>query len=113
MAAGKDLLGALLEAQNDMGEGLLVAEDGRVSHANEAFSSVSDYTMPELVALPALSELFVPEHRQTVVDLMRRHARGEAIADRRETAVFRKSGGRVGVEVVFKSLCGDDEPLPT
>jgi PAS domain S-box-containing protein len=111
VAAGKDLLGALLEAQNDMGEGLLVAEDGRVSHANEAFSSVSGYTMPELVALPALSELFVPEHRQTVVDLMRRHARGEAIADRRETAVLRKSGGRVDVEVVFKSLCGDDGPL--
>jgi PAS domain S-box-containing protein len=109
--ASGDLCKVLVEAQSDMGEGLLVLEDRRIRYANEAFCLITGRSAAELRALATLSELVVPEQRPVVEDLTRRHLFDEAVEDRHETTILRKSGERVDLEVVFRSLRGENRPL--
>jgi PAS domain-containing protein len=83
--ATPNLCEVLVEAQSNMGEGLLVVEDRRIRYANEAFCSITGRSVAELGALATLSELVVPEQRPVVEDLARRHLSGEAVEDRHET----------------------------
>ena len=53
----------LLEALSEVGEGMVVIEDGRCVYANHAFEQLSGYTFPELTALESLYELVDEEER--------------------------------------------------
>ena len=50
----------LLAALSEVGEGMVVIEDGRCVYANHAFEQISGYTFPELTALESLFELVEP-----------------------------------------------------
>lgn len=107
----KDFLDGLLEAQSDLGEGLLLVEDARIRYANKAFCSMSGRSVEELTALPTLSELVVPKQKYTIEDLILRHLRSEAVEDRLEIVMHHKSGTRVDVEVAFRTLRLGNRPL--
>lgn len=49
----RDLYEDVLTAQSELGEGLIVIEDGRIGYANEAFCEMSGYGQEELTALPS------------------------------------------------------------
>ena len=53
----------LLAALSEVGEGMVVIEDGRCVYANHAFEQLSGYTFPELTALESLYEIVEPDER--------------------------------------------------
>ena len=54
---------SLLTALSEVGEGMVVIEDGRCVYANHAFEQLSGYTFPELTAMESLFELVEPDER--------------------------------------------------
>src|SRR5215203_5056736 len=97
-----DFYETLLKAQSDVGEGLLIVEDGRIRYVNDAFCLISGYSAEELAALPSFLELAVSDQRRLLEDRMRRRVRGEAVEDRYEAAIRHRSGRRVDVEVAVR-----------
>ena len=100
----RDFYETLLEAQSDVGEGLLVIEGERIRYANKAFCLMSGYSAEELTALPAYSDLVAEDHRPLLDDWVRRGLRGRAPEDRCETSILHKSGRRVELEVGVRPL---------
>ncbi len=100
----RDFYKALLEAQSDVGEGLLVIEGERIRYANNAFCLMSGYSAEELISLPTFWGLAAPDQRSVLYDRMRRRLRGEWVEDRYETAMLHRSGERVKLEVGVRPL---------
>ncbi|CAA9459132.1 MAG: diguanylate cyclase/phosphodiesterase (GGDEF & EAL domains) with PAS/PAC sensor(s) [uncultured Rubrobacteraceae bacterium] len=99
---GKGLYEALVEAQNEAGEGFVVAEGERIFYANQAYSKISGYSLEELLALPSLYDLVVPEQRELLLERFRERLSGQRVIDRYESAITHKSGRRVEIEIVVK-----------
>src|SRR5215211_2168673 len=55
---------SLLLALSQVGEAMLVLDEGRVAYANEAFRAICGYTTAELQALPSVFDLVVEEQRE-------------------------------------------------
>jgi PAS domain S-box-containing protein len=56
----------LLLALSEVGEAMIVLEDGRVVHANEAFAAMTGYSQREIAELPSIYDLMPEEQRQRV-----------------------------------------------
>jgi diguanylate cyclase (GGDEF)-like protein/PAS domain S-box-containing protein len=92
---------SLLATLSDLGEGILVTEDGRFIAGNDAYVNLTGYTRQELAALPSLIDLAPPDERELLqANLARRLAGGEA-PPRYQSAIITKSGKRVDVEVAI------------
>ena len=61
----------LLTALSEVGEGMVVLEDGRCVYANPAFEQLSGYAFPELAAMESVFDLVAADER----DEARRRAR--------------------------------------
>lgn len=102
-----DLYETLLKAQSDVGDGLVIVEDRRISYVNEAFCEICGYGVEELKDLPTFFDLIVPELRATV------EARFEPLAyegrgrGHIETAMLRKDGRSVEIELSLRALQSD------
>lgn len=59
----RDLYEGVFTAQSELGEGLVVIEDERIRHANDAFCEISGYGREELRALPSFMELVAEKER--------------------------------------------------
>src|SRR5215212_8113611 len=106
--APKDLYEILLDAQNEVGQGFFIHEDGQILHANEACFYISGYDLAELSALPSVFELVVPEQRGDLRERMRRRLRGQKVVEHYECTILHKDGRRVDVEIAVKPLQVDD-----
>jgi len=100
----------LLQAQSDVGEGLIVIEAGRVVYANEAFCQISGYPVTQLMELPTVLDLVVCEERSLIEDRMQRRLRGEAVEERYETTILHAGGWRVELEVAVRVLRRESKP---
>ncbi|MDQ3302402.1 MAG: PAS domain S-box protein, partial [Actinomycetota bacterium] len=80
----QDLQEILLEAQSDLGQGFFVHEDGRLLYANGACSRITGYDREELMALPSVLDLVVPEERGMLLERMRQRLDGQDVAERYE-----------------------------
>jgi len=98
---------ALLGAFSDLGEGVVVVEGYRVVYANEAYETLTGYTLEELRALESLMELTAPDQVEAIGERGRRRREGIATESHYETALIRKDGRRVDVEVSIKELHRD------
>lgn len=92
--ASRDLYRTLLKAQSEMGEGFFVHEDGRLVYANEASSKITGYGPEELMALPSILELVIPEEREDLLERMSRRLANEPVVEHYESAIVRKDGRR-------------------
>ncbi|HKW72695.1 MAG TPA: PAS domain S-box protein [Candidatus Dormibacteraeota bacterium] len=101
IAAQIDRQSSLLATLSDLGEGLLITENGRFVAGNDAYVNLTGYTREELAELPSLIDLAPPEDRQRITDqLAQRLAGGDAPA-RYTSGIMTKAGGRVDVEVAI------------
>jgi diguanylate cyclase (GGDEF)-like protein/PAS domain S-box-containing protein len=92
---------SLLATLSDLGEGLLITENGRFVAGNDAYVKLTGYTREELAAMPSLIELAVPEDQERYrSNLARRLSGGEAPARYTSTMVT-KSGRRVALDVAI------------
>ena len=95
---------SLLGALSDLGEGILITENGRFVAANDAYVALTGYTREELAALPSLIALAPPEERDQLTSQLASRLSGGEAPHRYTSAIVAKSGERVEVEVAIHLL---------
>lgn len=103
----------MLAALSDLGEGLLITEDGRFVAGNDAYVRLTGYTRDELAALPTLIDLAPPEEREHLADNLARRLGGEDVDGRYTSAILTKDRRRVQVEVAIHRLSTQRNQLLT
>jgi len=92
---------SLLATLSDLGEGLVITENGRFVAGNDAYVNLTGYTREQLGAMPTMIDLAPPEDRERLsANLTKRLAGGDAPA-RYTSGIITRSGGRVEVEVAI------------
>lgn len=100
----------LLQAVSNLGEGFVVTDAGRLIFANPAYCRMTGYTFDELVAMPSLVELTVPEQRDEIADRLRKRLAGGEVVDHYEAGLVRKDGRIVSCEVAVELAQTDRGP---
>lgn len=98
---------SLLHAISDIGEGLVITEDGRFVAGNAAYQDLTGYTAAELAALQSLIELAPPDERQRLTDQLAARLEGAAAPFRYESALVTRDGRRIQVETAVRSLSAE------
>jgi diguanylate cyclase (GGDEF)-like protein/PAS domain S-box-containing protein len=99
-----DRQSSLLEAISDLGEGLVITQDGRFVAGNEAYLQLTGYTSEELAALPSLIDLAPPEERSLLTGQLAARFAGGAAPFRYESALITKDGRRIEIEASIHRL---------
>ncbi|MFN2582156.1 MAG: EAL domain-containing protein [Candidatus Dormibacteria bacterium] len=94
----------LLQAISDLGEGLIITENGRVVYSNEAYQRLTGYTLDELQAFPTLIDLAPQEHREALAETLRARLSGHARESQYEGQLVRRDGDIVDVETAIRPL---------
>jgi PAS domain S-box-containing protein len=89
----------LLEALSEVGEGMVVLEDGRCVYANHAFEQLSGYAFPELAAMESLYSIVEPEEREEAQRRARLRVERDLIDTTYTVAIRRRDGGRLTLEL--------------
>ncbi|HZK74598.1 MAG TPA: PAS domain S-box protein [Clostridia bacterium] len=98
---------SLLHAISDIGEGLVITEEGRFVAGNAAYQDLTGYTAAELGALQSLIELAPPDERQRLTDQLAARLEGAAAPFRYESALVTRDGRRIQVETAVRSLSAE------
>ena len=98
---------SLLRAISDIGEGLVITENGRFVAGNAAYQALTGYDATELAAFPSLIELAPPEKRQHLADQLGRRLEGGEVPFRYESALIRKDGQQIQVETAVRPLAAE------
>ncbi|MFL5440583.1 MAG: ATP-binding protein [Myxococcales bacterium] len=92
---------SILSALGDLGEGFAVVEDERPMSVNDTLCEILARTREEILALPSVLELVVPEQRESLREILFRRL-DESAKGRIETTLLRKNGGRIDAELGVK-----------
>ena len=92
---------SLLEAQSDLGLGVIVTQDRRIVYANEAVTQICGYTPAELETLPNMLELVEQGQRAEVRAYLEAAAGGRA-PQYCEAVILHKNGQRRNIEFSVK-----------
>jgi PAS domain S-box-containing protein len=103
----KGLYEALLQAQSDVGEGVLILEGEEILYANEACEKISGYRVDELLALPSLFQIVPPEEREALRARVAQRLRADRLEPAYETTIVHRTGRRVDLELGAKPLRHD------
>ena len=98
---------SLLNAISDIGEGLVITEDGRFVAGNAAYLELTGYTPAELAAFRSLIELAPEEERQGLADQLATRLSGGEVPGRYESALVTKDGRRIQVETAVRNLSAE------
>jgi diguanylate cyclase (GGDEF)-like protein/PAS domain S-box-containing protein len=101
-----DLYDPLLQAQSDLGEVIVITEGEEIVYMNAALGSILGHDAGAIRDLTALSEVIAPEDRAAFRERLRSAASGAKF----ETALVRRDGDRVELEVAIEQYhTGDRE----
>jgi PAS domain S-box-containing protein len=89
----------LLEALSEVGEGMVVLEDGRCVYANHAFEQLSGYAFPELAAMESLFALVEPDEREEAEKRARLRVERDLVDTTYTVRIRRRDGGRLTLEL--------------
>ena len=98
---------SLLKAISDIGEGLVITEDGRFVAGNAAYQQLTGYTSTELAAFASLIELAPEQERQRLAEQLETRLKGGEVPFRYESALITKEGRHIQVETAVRSLAAE------
>lgn len=98
----------LLEAESDLGIGVLRGEGARITFANDAALRILGREGASATELPSVLELLPEEDRDHALDQAQRRERGEPAIERFEHAIVRPDAKHVVAKVFVKSLEGSN-----
>jgi diguanylate cyclase (GGDEF)-like protein/PAS domain S-box-containing protein len=99
-----ELFQALLEAQREVGEGLVIVDGERPLYVNGAFCQITGYSLDELLALPSVLEIVAPAEREHVATHIRSGAVDGRAVSHIETAIVHQDGREIDLEVGLTTL---------
>ena len=94
----------LLDAQSDMGDGLLIIEEYRITYANAAAAEISGRSVEELLALPSVFDLIPMDERRRLAQRFDRAASLDRIRNHCESTILRRDGQRVELELSVQNV---------
>ena len=89
----------LLTALSEVGEGMVVLEDGRCVYANPAFEQLSGYAFPELAAMESVFDLVAGEERDEARRRARLRLERDVIDATYQVQIRRRDGAAVLLEL--------------
>ena len=95
---------SLLQAISDIGEGLVITENGRHVASNAAYQALTGYDATELSGFASLIDLAPPEERQSLADQLAGRLEGGDVPLRYESALITKDGRRIQIETAIRRL---------
>jgi diguanylate cyclase (GGDEF)-like protein/PAS domain S-box-containing protein len=98
---------ALLQAISDIGEGLVITENGRYVASNAAYQTLTGYDPAELRAFPSLIQLAPEEERAALTEQLSSRLIGGDVPHRYESALVTKDGRRIQVETAVRRLAAE------
>ncbi|MGE5027154.1 MAG: PAS domain S-box protein, partial [Betaproteobacteria bacterium] len=110
LRAQRDLYYALIKAQSDIGESVLIIENWQITFANEASCRQFGYTLDELKALPAFIQLVHPDDHEHILGNHRRRLAGEQFKSRYEIGIVTRDRQRRDAEIAV-SVIHNSNPL--
>ncbi len=107
MSVHVDRQASLLSSLSELGEGLVIAEDGRFVAGNDAFLKLTGHSREALAAMPSLVGLAAPEEREQLSANLAKRVAGGEVPQRYSSTMIAKDGRRVQVEVAIHRLRSD------
>jgi diguanylate cyclase (GGDEF)-like protein/PAS domain S-box-containing protein len=104
---------SLLSTLSDLGEGIVVTENGRFVAGNDAYVRLTGYSREELAGMPTLIALAPADEREPLATQLSRRLSGADAPARYGSAIIDKSGRRVEVEVAIHRVATRREQLLT
>jgi diguanylate cyclase (GGDEF)-like protein/PAS domain S-box-containing protein len=100
---------AVLDAQARMGQGILIVDvpTGKILYANEAVTTLSGYTVEEVLAWPSFMAISPPEYAEQMEASRVRRLDGSDEPNEWDTVVQRKDGTRLDIEVTVSHVDGE------
>jgi PAS domain S-box-containing protein len=92
----------ILRAMSDLGEGVIIGNMERFAYVNDAYCAMVGYSRDEVLSMPDLMELVVPEDREIATNNAKRRRAGLSAPDRYDLRLMRKDGEIIDVEVAVK-----------
>jgi len=95
----------LLQAQNELGEGIAIVEGERFIFLNDALCKIYGYSRDELLALPSFLEIVDPHDRKRIADhLSQRFVKSNNLSDYGEIIVIHKEGHSINIGYSLKMM---------
>jgi PAS domain S-box-containing protein len=98
----------LLQAQSQMGDGLLIIEGHRIVHANGAAAEISGYAVDDLLALESVFDLIPMDERRRLAHRLDRAVSLDRIRNHCESTIVRRDGRRVDLELSVQHVPAAD-----
>jgi diguanylate cyclase (GGDEF)-like protein/PAS domain S-box-containing protein len=98
---------SLLRAISDIGEGVVITENGRYVASNAAYQLLTGYDATELAAMESLAELAPLDERKRLADELATRPEAADAPFRYESALITKDGHRIEVETAVRRLASE------
>jgi diguanylate cyclase (GGDEF)-like protein/PAS domain S-box-containing protein len=95
------LYDSLIRAQSDVGEGVMMVDNGKIVHANEAMCNILGYTLEEIKNFDTFLKLLHPVDRKGVILRYQGMLRGEQVENRFEVLGLHRNGKSVNLEIAI------------
>jgi PAS domain S-box-containing protein len=95
---------AILRAQSDAGEALVIQRGEQLVYANDAVAQILGCSRQELAAMRTMRDFIHPEEIDKLAGRVRRRAAGESVESYYRTSVLAKDGSKIDVEVVVVAM---------
>ncbi|MDE3156583.1 MAG: PAS domain S-box protein [Acidobacteriota bacterium] len=94
----------LLQAQSDLGDGLLIIDGHRIVHANAAAARICGWSVEDLLALSSVFDLIPLDEQRRLAHRLDRAASLERIRNHCETTIVRRDGRRIDLELAIQNV---------
>jgi len=95
----KVLFDTVLRALSELGDGLFVVENRRLTYANQAVCKMLGYSEEELFAMPNFLAIWHPDERDKILQNHQRRLAGENFKTCYETVLLHRDGHGIDIEV--------------